>query len=337
MVDAPPKTLEGSPAREVEFRVRFDDRRSVRRLIRFIRSRNVRALYMADQPAWHLAYPLLRRAGVRWIVVHDHTSGERKQLTGVRKRIKRLSRLIPGTLADRVVVVSDFVARRKVEVDLVPPDRLIRIWNAVTLPDDPSEGLDGFRARYGLPPERPLIMCAARATREKGIHHLLRAFDRMMHLLGDSDPRPLLVYMGIGHYMGELEAVRAGLDHRDDVRMLGYVEGAARFLGAAAVCAVPSVWQEAFGLAALEPMAHGVPVVASAVGGLPEVVDGESGLLVPPGDEQALAEALKSLLTDPERRAEMGRRGRRRARENFSFEAEIEALYRVIGEGLEIS
>ena len=80
VVDAPPKTLQGSPAREVELRVNFDDRRSVRRLIRFIRSRNVRALYMADQPAWHPVYPLLRRAGVRWIVVHDHTSGERTPL-----------------------------------------------------------------------------------------------------------------------------------------------------------------------------------------------------------------------------------------------------------------
>ena len=99
--------------------------------------------------------------------------------------------------------------------------------------------------------------------------------------------------MGIGHYMGELEAIRSALDHRDDVRMLGYVEGASRFLGAAAVCAVPSIWQEAFGLAALEPMAYGVPVVVSAVGGFRRSCDGETGLLVPPGDEQALADALR--------------------------------------------
>jgi glycosyltransferase involved in cell wall biosynthesis len=81
-------------------------------------------------------------------------------------------------------------------------------------------------------------------------------------------------------------------------------------------------------------MSHGVPVIASAVGGLPEVViDGETGLLIPPGDEEALARALEALLRDPERGAEMGRRGRQRAREEFDLEDEIEAVSRIVGQG----
>ncbi len=153
VVDAPPKTLQGSPAaRSGAPRGTSMIAGSVRRLIRFIRSRNVRALYMADQPAWHPVYPLLRGAGVRWIVVHDHTSGERTPRDRHPRADQAALPLIPGTLADRVIVVSDFVARRKIEVDLVPPDRLIRIWNAVTIPDDPSEGLDEFRTRTDCHP-----------------------------------------------------------------------------------------------------------------------------------------------------------------------------------------
>jgi len=334
LINGPPKTLEGSPAEAVELRVSFDEPGSLRRLIRFIRERNVRAIYMADRPAWHPSYALLRMCGVEWIVVHDHTSGERTRFTGLRREVKRLTRTLPWTLADRVIAVSDFVARRKLEVDLIPADRIRRIWNAVDVPEDSAGEAAAFVQQYGLPGDRPLVMCSARATREKGIDHLFRAFDRATRLLGDAQPRPLLIYMGIGHFMGELEVVRAGLECRDDIRMLGYVPDAARYFGAATVCVVPSVWEEAFGLSALEPMSHGIPVVASAVGGLPEVViDGETGLLVPPGDEEAIARALAELLTDPERRTDMGRRGRERARQHFDLEDEIDALYRIVAKG----
>lgn len=333
---SPPRSLEGSAARGVKVRIDFGRVRSVRDLIRFVKARDVRVLYMADQPAWHPAYALLRLAGVRWIVVHDHASGERTSRAGILRAAKRLSRAVPGMLADRVIAVSDFVARRLIEVSLVPDDRVVRIWNAIKAPDDPSAGVEAFLKRFELPRDRPLVVCAARATREKGIHHLLKAFDRA--LAGDDlDPRPLLAYMGDGPFRGELESLRQTLAHRDDIRMLGYVSDAGRFLGAASICVVPSVWQEAFGLAALEPMACGVPVIASAVGGLPEVVlDGETGVLVPPGDEEAIATAMRELLSAPDRRSEMGRRARRRAMEVFNFRDEVESVYRVVATGFGI-
>jgi glycosyltransferase involved in cell wall biosynthesis len=87
---------------------------------------------------------------------------------------------------------------------------------------------------------------------------------------------------------------------------------------AASVCVLPSYY-ESFGLAALEAMSFEVAVVATRVGGLPEVVDdGITGLLVKPGDASALAKALLALLTDPERRGRMGKLGRERAELLFS-------------------
>ena len=82
-----------------------------------------------------------------------------------------------------------------------------------------------------------------------------------------------------------------------------------------AVGVVPSIWPEPFGQVVVEPMACGKSVIASAVGGIPDiVVDGESGLLVEPGDVSALQEALRVLLLDPAKRASMGMVGRQRAR-----------------------
>ncbi|WP_232506026.1 glycosyltransferase [Microlunatus flavus] len=120
-----------------------------------------------------------------------------------------------------------------------------------------------------------------------------------------------------------LETLAADLGVADRVHFVGQV---GHFLMPALLCTadvvVCSPWYEPFGLVPLEAMACGVPVVASAVGGmLDSVADGETGLLVPPQDPQALAAAVGGLLADPARRAAYGRAGVRRARSQFSWDA----------------
>jgi len=89
----------------------------------------------------------------------------------------------------------------------------------------------------------------------------------------------------------------------------------------------PSIWDEPFAVPPLEGMASGLPIVASAVGGFVECVeDGKTGLLVPPGDSQALAAAISSLVEDRELRERLGAAGRDRALELYSFEAMVAAL-----------
>ena len=98
-----------------------------------------------------------------------------------------------------------------------------------------------------------------------------------------------------------------------------------------AIAVVPSVWAEPFGIVVIEAMAGGTPVVASDVGGIPEIVQhGTSGLLVPPGDASALRQALSDLIADPARRLAMGEAARRRAQDftASSVVPEIEAQYR---------
>ena len=117
----------------------------------------------------------------------------------------------------------------------------------------------------------------------------------------------------------------------DAVRFLGFVSPVQTAIENAAIVVVPSLG-EGFGMVALEAMERSRPVIASAVGGLPEiVVDGETGLVVPPGDAEALAEAMVALASDLPRAAAMGEAGRRRAIESFTEDRStsgIEALYR---------
>lgn len=329
-----PVPLQGSPARPLELAVRLGSGSNLLRVLDFVRRRNVRALYLADRSTWHPAYLLLRAAGVRWIVVHDHTSGARSRPVGMKRLLKLASRRLPGMVADRVIGVSDFVARRKVEVDLVPAERVVRIWNGIKVPEDNAVA-DLMVDRLDLPAGRPVIAAACRAAEEKGIQHLLRGFARLMQTHDSGSSRPLLVYMGDGPALQGWRALADDLGIERDVVFAGYRDDADELIGGASVAVVPSVWAEAFGLAALEPMAWGVPVVASRIGGLPEVVvDGQTGLLVPPGDEVALADALRALLGDEGRRREMGRNARSRVKKQFRWEDQIDSIATLLAQGL---
>lgn len=333
-VPAPPETLRGSEARGVELEVRFDSIGSMRALIDFVRRNEVRILYLTDRPVWHPWYAALRLAGVRRIVVHDHTSGERTVPRGPKRWFKRARQWVPGALADRVLAVSDYVAGRKVEVDLVPPYRVHRIWNSIAVPDLDPSARSRIRALLGLAVSRPVIACACRAAPEKGVVQLMRAFDRLIGRWAEPSEPPALVYFGDGPALQQFRAERDELAARGAIFLAGHRSDAAELIGGADVCVAPSLWAEAFGLFALEPQARGVPVIASRVGGIPEVVvDGETGLLVEPGDEAALEDAMKRLLENREEARRLGEAGRKRVALDFSRDRQIEELLAVLTGG----
>ena len=173
------------------------------------------------------------------------------------------------------------------------------------------------RQALGLPVDRPVIALTGQLSEIKGIWdfvaaaHLLRETDAVFAVLGDD-----LKTGGALRRQMEAEVDRLAL--ADRFRFLGFRSDAPDLVQLFDIVAVPS-HIEPFGLASLEAMAAGRPVVATRTGGIPEVVvDGETGLLVPPKDPLALAGALSVLLADRTRRDQMGGRGEQRAGEVFS-------------------
>lgn len=161
----------------------------------------------------------------------------------------------------------------------------------------------------------------------KGHEVLLRA----LASLRDDMPETILDVVGDGPLEAELRTTVARLGLDGGVRFNGRVSPVGPAFERAGLVVVPS-FGEGFGMVALEAMERGRPVVASAVGGLPEIVeDGRTGLLVPPGDAHALAHAIRELVSDPERAAAMGAAGRERALEAFSQQRctdQTDELYR---------
>ena len=188
----------------------------------------------------------------------------------------------------------------------------------------------GISARDGASPysgTEPRLLCVGRLIPIKGHLVLLRALARARLRV----PGLMLDIAGRGPLEPSLKAFARELGIEDAVRFLGFVAPVERAIEDAAIIVVPSLG-EGFGMVALEAMERARPVIASAVGGLPEIVaDGETGVVVPPADADALAEAMVVLAGDLERSAAMGLTGRKRALAEFTPERSaerIEELYR---------
>ncbi len=231
--------------------------------------------------------------------------------------------------ADRVIVISDAVGEFVRDAVGLPAARMDRIYYGLDPADWPVATNGHARLSSGAPAQRrPTIAVIARLAPQKGHRVLLDALPAIVQRVPD-----VLVRL-VGHEelstTAELRAYAEMRGVADRVHFEGFRSDVASVLGQADVMVLPSLW-EGFGLVLLEAMAVGKPVVASAVGPVPEVVvDGETGLLVPPGQPEPLAAAIVRILTEPDLAARLGRAGRERVGERFTLDrmvAETEAVY----------
>jgi glycosyltransferase involved in cell wall biosynthesis len=246
------------------------------------------------------------------------------------RRVKRgwRTRFLYGQLMRRAVAISPAVERRLLDAG-VAASRIRLIWSAVD-PGSlrPSAPRAVLRERLGIAPETPFLLVAANLVRRKGIDVLLDA----IALLAPG-ARSVLWIAGDGPELIGLQARAARLGIAERTRFLGRRSDVPDLLEACDVFVLPSR-HEGLGVAALEAMARGRPVVASAVGGLAETVRSEeTGLLVPPDAPAALAAALERLLGDRELALRLGAAGAKRVAEHFTAEQMVsayETLYREI-------
>jgi glycosyltransferase involved in cell wall biosynthesis len=226
----------------------------------------------------------------------------------------------------RIVAISDAVREFHARAGL-PARKLVTIhYGLDEPPQTPSEVTP---ADAGLPPDAPLVVSVARLIEQKDHATLLAAFARV-HA---RRPEARLALLGWGRLEQQIRARVRELGLDEVVHVLGRVEPR-DWLVRAQVFAHTPRW-EGFGIVLLEAMLTGLPVVATEVSAIPEiVVPGETGALVGAGDDGAVAEALLGLLGDAQRRRAYGEAGLRRAREEFSVARMTERTIEVYGEAL---
>jgi glycosyltransferase involved in cell wall biosynthesis len=208
-----------------------------------------------------------------------------------------------GALAHRQIAISRGLARYLAETEgFLEPDFEIVHYGIAAGPEPTPYKGDELR-----------FLCVGRLIPIKGHVVLLRAFRRVL----DERPDARLEIAGRGPLEHGLKDLTRELGLSDAVSFLGHVTPVQRAVEQAFAVVVPSLG-EGFGMVALEAMERARPVIAASIGGLEDLVrDGETGLLVPPGDDRPLAEAMLALAADPGRAAALGRAARVRALERF--------------------
>lgn len=212
--------------------------------------------------------------------------------------------MLAGLLADATLAVSASAG----DYARAEPGHknVIDVLNGIRRLEPPAiEAVQAARRIIGAEPDDLLIASVGRLRREKGQEHLIRAMSRLRNSLR---VEVRLAVVGGGPEEARLKRIAEAQDA--SIHFLGYRRDVATWYSAADVVVLPSC-EDACPLAALEAMSLGRPVVASNVGGIPELVqDGVTGLLVPPGNPTSLAAAIETLLSDPDRRQRMGEAGR---------------------------
>jgi starch synthase len=240
-------------------------------------------------------------------------------------------RVSAGSAAAVVAVSEGMRADVLTAYPEISPERIRVIRNGIDTTEYAPDPRTDVLERRGIDLHRPYVIFVGRITRQKGLPVLLRAASRLIPeaqlviCAGQADTPEQLAE--VTELVDGLRASRSGVLWIPEMLPKREVN---QLHSHATVFACPSVY-EPLGIVNLEAMACGTAVVASRTGGIPEVVaDGETGLLVPPGDDEQLAAALNALLADPDRARAMGQAGRKRAVAEFGWPAiaaQTAALY----------
>lgn len=293
---------------------------SVVRVKRLLKKNNIDLIYCAD----NLSKIIGGMAG-KWasipVVAHCHDDFKEDFLG-------RLSRLIYLTFLDRIIAVSEKV-RIFFEVKNKVSQKVITIYNGVDTELFNPDRLDtSLRKELGIREGSVVIGSIGVIEKDKGHRYLIEAIAKLKSE-GISDI--VCIICGSGPEEENLKELVKKRRLSGEVLFLGFRRDIPRVLRILDIMVMTSLTIESFSMVTIEAMAMQVSVIGTKVGALPEVIkDGETGILVPPGDVDALCKALRHLIENPQVRIEMGKNGRKRVLERFTIEENVrktEELY----------
>jgi glycosyltransferase involved in cell wall biosynthesis len=287
---------------------------AVASLARYLRQEEFDIVHTHSTEAGIIGRFAARAAGVDNVVHTVHGIPFAEDRNAVLNRFVLACERRAATYTDRIVTNANAIAEEYLERRIGPREQYTTIYSGVDL--------DRFRnasPAADLPGERPRIAMVARLAEGKGFDVLLDAIE----LLPGSEGSVCVV--GNGPLYDELEHSIVDRGLSETVYLMGYRDDIPNVLAASDVLVLPS-YREGTPRVITEAMASGLPVIATDIAGIPEqVVDGETGYLMPTGDSQALAGHLSELLSNQQRREQMGEAGRN-CSERFSIETMLDNL-----------
>lgn len=290
--------------------------------VRKLRPPLSRTLVHVQFPILNGICPALRAMGFRRIILSDQLSGVCRRLPSSLRSMKNLMNRLQVSGASAITALSSHIMERQVAAG-IPADRtrVLHIGcdlNEYTVPTRAEKSM--LRKEHGFHEGNVVVCFTGRLIREKGVDVLLKAVPAVAR----DFPGIRVLIVGQGDEEAALQTMSRNLGLSECVRFTGHAPSVVPYLQASDIFVCPSVWEEGFGYVNIEAMAVGLPVIASRVGGITDIVtDGEDGFLVDPGNADALAEKIQLLVASCELREELGVRAQRSVRATFSLKETI--------------
>lgn len=286
---------------------------SIFKLNKILKENNIHLIYCADNISKFIGGIAGKIAGVK-VVAHCHDDFKEDTL-GKTMRIFYLM------LLDRILTVSDKV-KKFFAINGKGFQKAITVYNGINTDIfNPASVYDDIRMELGLKEDTIVIGSIGVLEKDKGQKYLVEALAR---LKAQDITNVICVICGTGPMEADLKELMRARGLENEVLFLGFRTDIPRVLKMLDILVIMSLTIESFSMAAVEAMAMEVPLIATNVGGIPEVVDdGITGIIVPPANVDALCEAIKYLIQNPGIRFRMGQNGRVRVLERFTIESNV--------------
>ena len=273
-------------------------------------------------------------AGVRSIIFTDHCSGEIEEKSSLNVYLSKIRTKFFMKFIKKLVCVSSFVFERDMTIPGIDPSKLTCVHYGIDLARFSSNKSNREKLRsdlFNIDRNQFVVMTAANLIKEKGIQYLIKAAD----ILIKEKLNIIFLIVGEGVDGNEFKAEVLNLGLEKNFIFAGLRSDIDKILSISDVFIYLSVWQEAFGLAIVEAMASGVPVIATRVGGIPELIeDNVTGIIVPPNDHLTVVKALRNLYSNKEILIDMGKKSRLRTEQIFDIKTRTTKTIRIYNEYL---
>lgn len=299
-------------------------------LLAFVREHAIRNIYLSDAPDMSPMYARLRIAGVRRIVVHDHTPGDRPAARGLRRLVKTLYKRLPWLGADRYIATTEFVRRRFIETACLPPGKCAVAPNGIVPFERSGADREYARRVFDIPPGRVVVVTTGRAAFYKGIDFFIDCAEQLVH--GEGLDSLHFLFCGDGPDMAAFQALVARYGLQSHFTFAGRREDVKPILLSCDIGFHASKGEVGYSLSILEYMSAGlatiVPDRPSTSGATRH---GETGLVYAAENREAACAAIRQCL-DADFRQALGNAAAEAVQIQFSLEGANQALLRILEE-----
>ncbi len=289
--------------------------RNVRALTSALRENRITLIHAHNGRATLLAALTRRKIDIPALMTQHFLAPQFTTYRGPKRLVAGVAHHWVNRRLAHVIAISEAARSAMITREHIPPGRITTVPNGISLIEEPdAERRAMIRRELSIADNQPLVVTVARLAAEKGISCLLQS----IVLVGKTYSEARFVVVGAGPLQEQLlrEAKQWGIEDR--LTFTGFRGDAQNFIAAGDIFVLPSP-AEPFGLVLLEAMALAKPVIATRAGGPLEIVEADrTGLLVPPGDPNALADAITRLLSQPDTAQTMGQAGRLRFEQHFT-------------------